>query len=72
MFKFPERTIPAEGKEETEYVAEKYYAFLRYFTLLRFYAMHGPTYDGMPVQIEAVANKISQHPLSEASPLKVR
>jgi len=24
MFKFPERTIPGEGKEETEYVAEKY------------------------------------------------
>ena len=46
MFKFPEPTIPAEGKEETEYVAEKYYAFLRYFTLLRFYAMHEPSYDG--------------------------
>ena len=39
---------------------------------LRFYVVHEPSCDGKQVEIEAVANRISQHPLSEVNMLKVR
>jgi hypothetical protein len=39
---------------------------------MRFYAVHEPRYNGKQVEIEAAANRISQHPLSEVNKLKVR
>ena len=69
---FPERTTPAEGKEETDYDRRNVLCSSEVRTL-RLYVIHEPTYDGRQVMIEAESvNSVSQHPLSKVNILQVR